>query len=103
MASITIRRLDDALKARLRIRAARQGRSMEEEARRILKAGLIEETMRRPNLAESIRRRMAPIDAGSIRRDRSEEHTSELQSHSDLVCRLLLEKKKSGSDGGQSL
>src|SRR5438132_8857485 len=28
------------------------------------------------------------------RGDRSEEHTSELQSHSDLVCRLLLEKKK---------
>src|SRR5438034_1603205 len=27
---------------------------------------------------------------------RSEEHTSELQSHSDLVCRLLLEKKKGG-------
>src|SRR5260221_13301713 len=30
-----------------------------------------------------------------VRREtRSEEHTSELQSHSDLVCRLLLEKKK---------
>src|SRR2546428_2020932 len=29
-----------------------------------------------------------------IRADRSEEHTSELQSRSDLVCRLLLEKKK---------
>src|SRR5260221_10486850 len=28
---------------------------------------------------------------------RSEEHTSELQSHSDLVCRLLLEKKKKAS------
>src|SRR5206468_9472830 len=28
--------------------------------------------------------------------DRSEEHTSELQSRSDLVCRLLLEKKKFG-------
>src|SRR5437588_1968539 len=28
------------------------------------------------------------------RAPRSEEHTSELQSHSDLVCRLLLEKKK---------
>src|SRR5476649_1808328 len=27
---------------------------------------------------------------------RSEEHTSELQSHSDLVCRLLLEKKNNG-------
>src|SRR5438034_2689485 len=32
-----------------------------------------------------------PVRAGP---DRSEEHTSELQSHSDLVCRLLLEKKK---------
>src|SRR5438034_6277512 len=32
--------------------------------------------------------------------DRSEEHTSELQSHSDLVCRLLLEKKKTHSHGG---
>src|SRR5436190_8882742 len=31
-----------------------------------------------------------PSSAGT----RSEEHTSELQSHSDLVCRLLLEKKK---------
>src|SRR5438034_3224020 len=30
----------------------------------------------------------------SSRGVRSEEHTSELQSHSDLVCRLLLEKKK---------
>src|SRR5438132_10087532 len=29
---------------------------------------------------------------------RSEEHTSELQSHSDLVCRLLLEKKKHNND-----
>src|SRR5438034_2165339 len=28
---------------------------------------------------------------------RSEEHTSELQSHSDLVCRLLLEKKKNNA------
>src|SRR5260221_10759720 len=34
-----------------------------------------------------------PVSAGT-RRQRSEEHTSELQSHSDLVCRLLLEKKK---------
>src|SRR5947207_4227443 len=36
------------------------------------------------------------------RRDtRSEEHTSELQSHSDLVCRLLLEKKKPKSRRGR--
>src|SRR5260221_6955703 len=33
-------------------------------------------------------------EAGMAISWRSEEHTSELQSHSDLVCRLLLEKKK---------
>src|SRR5260221_8902062 len=37
---------------------------------------------------------LLPPWASSMRRGRSEEHTSELQSHSDLVCRLLLEKKK---------
>src|SRR5438477_6685000 len=37
-------------------------------------------------------RGVAPPDAGATRR--SEEHTSELQSHVNLVCRLLLEKKK---------
>src|SRR5690242_21543170 len=35
-------------------------------------------------------RRRRPVPEG----DRSEEHTSELQSHVNLVCRLLLEKKK---------
>src|SRR5438132_6807779 len=34
-------------------------------------------------------------------RIRSEEHTSELQSHSDLVCRLLLEKKKKNTSHSQ--
>src|SRR5476649_3085982 len=38
--------------------------------------------------------RPPPRQSSSDRRARSEEHTSELQSHSDLVCRLLLEKKK---------
>src|SRR5260221_2774780 len=33
-------------------------------------------------------------EAALLELGRSEEHTSELQSHSDLVCRLLLEKKK---------
>lgn len=37
MASLTIRNIDDEVKARLRLRAARHGRSMEEEARVILK------------------------------------------------------------------
>src|SRR5476649_956388 len=34
---------------------------------------------------------------------RSEEHTSELQSHSDLVCRLLLEKKKCSITNGSAM
>src|SRR2546428_6730937 len=36
----------------------------------------------------------APTNCASTTSRRSEEHTSELQSRSDLVCRLLLEKKK---------
>src|SRR2546430_12917256 len=39
-------------------------------------------------------RRRSPCRARTSRRRRSEEHTSELQSQSNLVCRLLLEKKK---------
>src|SRR5260221_10597535 len=39
----------------------------------------------------------------SSRSKRSEEHTSELQSHSDLVCRLLLEKKKIKKSHPQAL
>src|SRR5690242_21580644 len=37
---------------------------------------------------------VAPRVGGTPLRSRSEEHTSELQSHVNLVCRLLLEKKK---------
>src|SRR5260370_15941685 len=39
-------------------------------------------------------RRRSSFKYDMNRRDRSEEHTSELQSHLNLVCRLLLEKKK---------
>src|SRR5437667_2012203 len=39
----------------------------------------------------------------SANRGRSEEHTSELQSHHDLVCRLLPEKKKTNSEVYQLL
>src|SRR5438067_9921778 len=45
--------------------------------------------------SERLRARSSPPRSGvMIRADRSEEHTSELQSRFDLVCRLLLEKKK---------
>src|SRR5438034_3204704 len=46
--------------------------------------------------------RAVRLERGSLEvaKERSEEHTSELQSHSDLVCRLLLEKKKEGRING---
>src|SRR2546430_11753264 len=40
------------------------------------------------------RERLVPVATVRAGHDRSEEHTSELQSQSNLVCRLLLEKKK---------
>ncbi len=61
MASITIRDLDDALKSRLRVQAAFHGRSMEEEARDILRSALNREPARQGNLATAIRARFAPL------------------------------------------
>src|SRR5688572_32291686 len=53
---------------------------------------------RHPSSQRSAQRvRTSPLPAPPrprLRRSRSEEHTSELQSQSNLVCRLLLEKKK---------
>jgi plasmid stability protein len=57
MASITIRNLDDDIKQRLRVRAAEHGRSMEEEAREILRRVMSESAPPR-NLAAAIRRRV---------------------------------------------
>src|SRR5690349_23010711 len=48
----------------------------------------------RPRNSISIRSTEEPSARLADRRPRSEEHTSELQSRRDLVCRLLLEKKK---------
>lgn len=59
MASIRIRDLDDALTRRLKLRAAAHGRSMEEEAREILRSALGE--VRTGNLAEAIRSRFEPL------------------------------------------
>ena len=53
MASITIRNLDDTLKSRLRIQAATHGRSMEDEARDILRSALSREPARHGTLAAS--------------------------------------------------
>jgi plasmid stability protein len=61
MASIMIRNLDDGLKRKLRIRAAQHGRSMEEEARNILRSALLEKISKPTSLYEAIRRRIAPL------------------------------------------
>jgi plasmid stability protein len=61
MASLLIRKLDEALKSRLRIRAAQRGHSMEEEAREILRLALAAESSRPLNLAEAIRRHVTPF------------------------------------------
>ena len=65
MASITIRNLDDEVKRRLRIRAAANGRSMEEEARQILRAALADAAPP-VNLAATIRSRVAPLGGGYL-------------------------------------
>jgi antitoxin FitA len=61
MASITIRNLDDSLKSRLRVQAAVHGRSMEDEARDILRSALNQEPVQSGNLATAIRARFAPL------------------------------------------
>ena len=60
MASITIRNLDDEVKRRLRVRAAERGRSMEEEAREILRQ-VVGQGKPAHNLAAAIRARVAPL------------------------------------------
>lgn len=59
MASITIRNLDDDIKQRLRVRAAEHGRSMEEEARDILRR-VMGAADSPHDLAAAIRARVAP-------------------------------------------
>lgn len=61
MATMTIRNIDEALKSRLRIRAAMRGKSMEEEARDILRDALSTDPAGTRNLAEAIRKRLAPL------------------------------------------
>ena len=61
MASMTIRNMDERVKTQLRIRAAKNGRSMEDEARNILRSALAAPEAPALNLAQSIRRRVEAI------------------------------------------
>jgi plasmid stability protein len=61
MSSILIRQLDDETKSRLRMRAARKGHSMEQEAREILQRTLVSESTTPVHLVDAIRRRIRPL------------------------------------------
>lgn len=59
--TLTIRQVSPAQKERLRVRAARHGRSMESELRHILAEALAEEEREEIDLAEAIHRRFLPL------------------------------------------
>jgi plasmid stability protein len=61
MASLTIRNIEPQLKARLRVRAARNDRSMEEEARMILREAMVADSAPPKNLAAFIRDLFQPL------------------------------------------
>jgi antitoxin FitA len=65
MATLTIRQLDEKIKIKLRVRAAHHGRSMEEEAREILR-GALSSSPAQENLAEAIHRRFARFGGVAI-------------------------------------
>ena len=80
MASLTIRNLDDSLKKRLCVRAAEHGKSMEEEAREILRSVLSQEDTSSAGLARAIRRRFAEFDGVDLQiPDREAQHRPELR------------------------
>lgn len=61
MAVMTIRNIDETIKSRLRLRAAMHGRSMEEEARDILRSALSTEIPRPRNLGQAIQERFSAL------------------------------------------
>ncbi|WP_028661430.1 FitA-like ribbon-helix-helix domain-containing protein [Saccharomonospora saliphila] len=71
MATLTIREFDDGLKARLRVRAAEHGRSMEAEVREILRTALVSEP-EEAGLGSRVRRRFT--EAGEYGVEAPERH-----------------------------
>lgn len=61
MASITIRNIEDSLKSRLRVQAAFHGRSMEEEARDILRSALNQNPLESTKLGTAINALFKPL------------------------------------------
>ena len=68
MPAIVIRNLDETTKRKLKIRAAMNGRSMEQEAREILKRALAQTSKKNANPAERIRAIFAPLGGVELER-----------------------------------
>jgi len=66
MSTLTVRNLDDGLKARLRVRAAENGRSMEAEARAILRSTLIGDAERGGRLGSRVHARFAGLGGAKL-------------------------------------
>lgn len=66
MSSITVRNLDEGVKAGLRLRAARHGWSMEQEVRAILQQAVAPELQASSSFADRIRQRFAGLDAKDL-------------------------------------
>lgn len=72
MSTLTVRNLDEAVKARLRVRAAENGRSMEAEARAILRSTLLAEQAGAP-LGSRIHARFAALGGAEVEPPRRSE------------------------------
>jgi len=68
MASITVRNLQTDTKRELKIRAAMNGRSMEQETREILKSALAQTSKKKTNVAERIREIFGPLGGVELER-----------------------------------
>lgn len=68
MASIVIRNLDETTKRKLKIRAAINGRSMEQEVREILQSALAQSSRRKANVAERVREIFGPLGGVDMER-----------------------------------
>ncbi len=66
MASLTIRNLDDETKERLRVRAAHRRRSMEDEARTILREAVADDPHPVVDLADAVRRRFESLGGADL-------------------------------------
>ena len=81
MATLTIRDLEDGLKLKLRLRAASQNRSMEEEARQILRAALNEPAGPRSTLVARVKSRFEGLDDVNLPIEPREPIRQALQIH----------------------